>query len=276
MMDIRKIWAATAAAWLWIMAPQAAAQKSGRNVVLLGEGSRSFLGVGVAEINADRAKELKLKEERGVEITHVEADSPAEKAGLKVRDVVLEYQGQRVEGRDQFVRLVRETPAGRSVKLSVSRDGQPQTLSATIDSRRGRLLESGDMELALPEIRIPDIPRPVLGWRSGTLGIEAESLSSQLAEFFGVKEGVLVRSVSKESAAEKAGIRAGDVIVKVGGEAVKSPSEVTQALRSDKDRRDVPMVLMRDKKEVTVTVQVEAPKTPWRPRGTFTRNRIQL
>jgi len=73
---------------------------------------RSFLGVGVTEVNTGRAKALNLKEERGVEISRVQDNSPAEKAGLKVGDVVLEYNGQRVEGIEQFVRLVRETPAG--------------------------------------------------------------------------------------------------------------------------------------------------------------------
>ena len=77
----------------------------------------SFLGIGVKEILADRAKELKLKEEAGVEVTRVEEGSPAEQAGLKVGDAVLEYQGNRVEGAEQFVRLVRETPAGRQVRV---------------------------------------------------------------------------------------------------------------------------------------------------------------
>ena len=83
--------------------------------------SISFLGVGVAEIDADRAKALNLKEERGVEIKRVDEESPAAKAGLKENDVVLEYNGQRVEGAEQFTRLVRETPAGRQSKLLISR-----------------------------------------------------------------------------------------------------------------------------------------------------------
>ena len=108
--------------------------------------SRSFLGVGVAEINADRAKALKLKEERGVEITRVEDDSPAAKAGLKVGDVVLEYNGQRLEGTEQFVRMVRETPEGRQARLVVSRDGSTQTLNATIAARKGMTLFGQPMD----------------------------------------------------------------------------------------------------------------------------------
>ena len=88
----------------------------------------TYLGVNLAEIDANRAKELKLKEDYGVEITRVEENSPAEKAGVKPGDVVLEYNGQRVEGMEQFGRMVRETPPGREVKLTVSRNGATQTL----------------------------------------------------------------------------------------------------------------------------------------------------
>src|SRR3954454_4231085 len=93
--------------------PQPAPEKTLVTAVL---GGGSFLGLGVSEIDSDRAKALNLREERGVEITRVEEDSPASRAGLKIADVVLEYGGQRVEGTEQFVRLVHETPVGREVK----------------------------------------------------------------------------------------------------------------------------------------------------------------
>ena len=85
--------------------------------------------------------------------------------------------------------------------------------------------------IEIPDIRIPDVPRPVVSWRSSILGIEGESLDSQLADFFGVKEGVLVRSVVKGSAAEKAGLKAGDVIVRVDDTKVATPREVSSAVR---------------------------------------------
>ena len=125
-------------------------------------------------------KELKLKEEAGVEITRVDPGSPAEKAGLKNGDVVLEYQGNRVEGAEQFVRFVRETPVGRQVKLKVVRNGSNQAVTATIGSRPGipfPVRQRVEEELArvreqlreLPEIRVMDVPRAVMGWRSGRL-----------------------------------------------------------------------------------------------------------
>lgn len=227
-----------------------------------GSGARSFLGVGVTEVDSARAKELKLKEERGVEITRVEPDSPAEKAGLLKGDVVTEYQGQRIEGTEQFVRLVRETPVGRQVRMLVSRGGAAQTITATIGMNKGLAKLAERFKIAprieIPEIYIPDIPRVFQGYRSTILGIEAETLEPQLATYFGVKEGVLVRSVTKGSAAEKAGIKAGDVIVKVDKTDVTSPREVSSAVRKARaSQKSFPVTAMRERKEVTLSVTLE-------------------
>jgi serine protease Do len=194
--------------------------------------------VGVTDIDAERTKALKLKEEHGVEVTSVDADSPAAKAGVKVSDVVLEYNGQRVEGIEQFLRLVRETPVGRQVKLLIARNGATQTLTATTGSRpAGNFVWSDDFKFKMPEIHVfPDMPRALMMWQSRTLGVESESLTSQLGEYFGAKEGVLVRSVIKGSAAEKAGLKAGDVITKIGGQKVTSPKDISNALRSVVDQ----------------------------------------
>jgi len=213
----------------------------------------SYLGVGIQDVETDRAKALKLKEEAGVEVTRVDENSPAEKAGLRSGDVILEYNGQRVEGIEQFSRLVHETPAGREVKLGVFRNGANQTIVAKIGTRRAATVAPFDFGSF--NVRIPDIPHTFLGWRSSLLGVEAESLEGQLAEFFGVKEGVLVRSVLQGSAAEKAGIKAGDVITRVDDMKVSSISDVTSRLRSYRGK-SVPVVVLRDHKEATFPVMV--------------------
>jgi S1-C subfamily serine protease len=105
---------------------------------------------------------------------------------------------------------------------------------------------------------MPEMPRVFTSIRTGMLGIECESLGSQLAAFFGVKEGVLVRSVAKDSAAEKAGMRAGDVIVKVDGETVAQVHEILSLVRAARNKHTFPVVVMRDKKEVTLSVTVES------------------
>jgi serine protease Do len=227
-------------------------------------GSGSFLGIGVQEIDAERARTLNLREERGVEVTRVEDDGPAAKGGMKIGDVVLEYNGERVQGVEQFMRMVRETPPGRDVKLSITRSGSPQQLAIKTGSRKtwmtSRYGEFGAVDLPrieFPEISIPDMPRAFMTWRSSLVGMEAEALDAQLAEYFGVKEGVLVRSVVRGSAAEKAGLRAGDVIVKVDDTKVTSPREVSATMRSSRSKKTVPVVVVREKRETTLQLSVD-------------------
>ena len=246
-----------------------------------------YLGVSALDITADRAKALKLKEERGVEVTSVTPDSGAAKAGLKVGDVIMEYNGQKVEGWEHLKRLVRETPIHREVKIDVWRNGAAQTLTATVGGHRDFEVELGDGNMMAPPAWVqpmtplppmppsspsmPSMPgfdlpqfRTMMG--TASLGIMGEALGqeSQLAEFFGVKEGVLVRSVAKDSAAEKAGMRAGDVIVKVDGEKVTAVHEITNLVRAARTQRTFPVVLVRDKKELTLNVTKPVSPAPLR------------
>jgi serine protease Do len=226
-----------------------------------------FLGVALQEIDSNRAKELKLSEEAGVEVTRIAPDSPAEKAGIKTGDVVTQYNGQRVEGMDQFSRMVRETPAGREVKIGIIRNGAPQTITAKIAARpalSGQLIPAPVQNPF--ELRFPDMPQSRMTWRSTILGIEAEALDGQLAEFFGVKEGVLVRVVNKGSAADKAGIKAGDVIVRVDDAKVATPADISAHLRGLRGR-SVSVVVVRDRKEINV--MLSAAGRPERSLGTL-------
>ncbi len=218
----------------------------------------SYLGVSLVEIDSKRASELKLKEPAGVEITRVEESSPAEKAGLKPGDVVLEFNGQRVEGMEQFGRMVRETPPGREGKLLISRNGATQTVTATLAVRRLRPFAGNfGPGLEFPEFHMPDMPQIIPTLRNQLLGVEAESLGPQLAAYFGVKQGVLVRAVLKDTAAEKAGLRAGDVITKVENSAVASPGELSGAVRRASSKTPFTVELVRDHKEISVSVTIE-------------------
>jgi serine protease Do len=232
----------------------------------------TYLGVNLAEIDANRAKELKLKEDYGVEITRVEDGSPAEKAGVKPGDVVLEYNGQRVEGMEQFGRMVRETPTGREVKLTISRNGATQTLAAVLGSRKYRFSGSFPPGFEVPEFHMPDIPQILTTLRSARLGVEAESLGSQLADYFGVKEGVLVRSVLADTPAQKAGIKAGDVITKADGMAVTTPNELASAVRAASPKKNYAIELVRERKPMTVSVSVDDRSERVIPRGRVVLN----
>lgn len=241
-------------------------------------GGTSYLGIGVADITTERAKTLNLKEVRGAEVTNVAENSPAFKAGMKEGDVVLEYDGSPVQGIEQFTRLVRETPVGHQVKIAVWRNGAAQTLTATVEARKslqvpvtpwsmgvhrdgGYLVFPDDTggRLQVPIMPQIEIPRFQMTWQSPVLGIEGESLRSQeqLADFFGVKDGVLVKLVRKNSAAEKAGIKAGDVVVKVDDSAVATPQEITRALRALGSKKTFTVTVVRNKKEIPLPVTME-------------------
>ncbi len=225
-----------------------------------------YLGIGVQDIDTERAKALKLNEVRGVEVTSVMPDSPAAKAGFKEGDVVLEFNSEKVQGGEQLTRLVHETPVGRQVKIGVWRNGAIETLTATVEARKEAMMGGQGWpmgNLNLPQIPpmppMPDMPRMLMIDRNGMLGIEGESLGqeAQLAEFFGVKDGVLVKSVIRNSAAEKAGIKAGDVIVRVGDTKVNSTREISGALRTLRQQKTFTVTVVRNKKEMPVSVTLQ-------------------
>jgi len=232
-------------------------------------GTSSYLGVDIADVTTERLGALKLKEEKGVEVTMVDQDAPAGKAGIKEHDVILTMNGTTVESGAQLRRMIHETPAGRLVTLGLSRDGQPMTLKLQLADKHKEFAfmppKPGDMHMNMPEIHIPDIDIPAMNMvvvtSSARSGLMVENITSQLGDFFGVKNGngVLVRSVEKGSRAEKAGFRAGDVVVKVNGQAVHDTSDFAHGVKS-RDGNSVPVVIMRDKKEQTLTLSLPARK----------------
>src|SRR5229473_1860126 len=231
-------------------------------------GTSSYLGVAIADISSDRLGALKLKEEQGVEVTMVDQDAPAGKAGIKEHDVILTMNGTAIESKSQLQRMIHETPAGRAVTLGLSRDGQPMTIKVQLADRRNEFshmkMKDGDWEknfkVEIPPIpNLPDFDVPNIGvvvvHSSMRSGLMVENLTPQLGEFFGAKngQGVLVRSVEKGSRADKAGFRAGDVIVKINGEPIRDSGDFSHALRSRKDNT-ASISVIRDKKEQTITI----------------------
>jgi serine protease Do len=244
-----------------------------RLIVSADEGS-GWLGVEIGEVTPENAKDLKLSATRGVVIQDVEPSSPAAKAGLKEHDVVLQYDGQTVEGSVQFRRLVRETPAGRTVALVISRDGATQNLSVELADRssyyekkmQGTMRDFGKpFALATPNfdfnISSPEI-FSMMDMRTPLLGISAEDLTGQLGSYFGApnNSGVLIREVRSGTPADKAGLKAGDVIVKVDGKPVAALSELRDQLRDKGDGKTVNLGVLRKGSEMNVPVTIEKPK----------------
>jgi serine protease Do len=251
-----------------VSAPGAFAQARARTIVT---SNGPYLGIGVKDVDADTAKKLNLKEVRGVEITNVEENSPAAKAGVKDGDIVLEYNGQPIEGGAQLSRMVRETPVGHTARIGVWRNGAIQNLTATIEEKKGSMVITGNGGFVMPDMRqfeelknmrMPEIEIPSfsMSYQNPMLGIMGETLSNQeqFADFFGVKDGVLVKSVTRNSAAEKAGIRAGDVIVKVDDQSVSTTQNISKALReAAKGKKSVTVTVVRQKKEMPLSVTIE-------------------
>ncbi len=226
-------------------------------------GSSSYLGVDIQNVTTDRMAALKLKEERGVEVTMVDQDAPAGKAGLKEHDVILDFNGTAVESEEQLRRLIREIPPGRTVSLGISRDGNPMKISVQLADRAKMAPEHAPQVFAFP--RMPDVNRiDIPGYAfqintySSALGIQTENLSRQLGEYFGVKdgEGVLVRSVEKGSAGEKAGIKAGDIIVRAGNEKLSDRADLAHILRSHREGGKLSLGIVRDKREQTIVIDL--------------------
>ena len=221
-------------------------------------GTSSYLGVDISDVTTERLSALKLKEEKGVEVTMVDQDAPAGKAGIKEHDVILTMNGTSIESGAQLRRMIHEMPPGRIVSFGLSRDGQPVIVKVQLADKKKEFSMNGhDMKnfhFDVPEIHIPDIDIPsinmVMVTSSARSGLSVENITPQLGEFFGVKNGngVLVRAVEKGSRAEKAGFRAGDVIVKVNDQPVHDTGDFTHAVRS-RSGAAVSVGVIRDKKE---------------------------
>jgi len=230
-------------------------------------GSGSYLGVDTRDITPDRLAALHLKDERGVEVTMVDQDAPAGKAGLKEQDVILTLNGTDVQSVEQLRRMIRETPPGRVVTLGVSRNGQAMTMKVELADRKQNSAHNFGpdtkqfkfnmpMMPAMPSLPDMDLPVSIVVVHSSARsGLMVENLTPQLGDFFGAKngQGVLVRSVEKGSRADKAGFRAGDVIVKINGEAIHDSGDFSHAMRGRKDN-SVNFSILRDRKEQTITL----------------------
>lgn len=230
-----------------------------------------WLGVEIAEVTAEKAKDLKLSAVRGVIVDGVEPDSPAAKAGIKEKDVITQYDGQPVEGAVQFRRLIRETPPGRSITLEISRGGSLLNISVELGDRsdvyvrkmKGKMRDfGGAYSFSMPNVEeLPDMPE-VMDPRTPVLGINAEDLTSQLGSYFGAPNnaGVLVREVRSGTPADKAGLKAGDVITKVEGKEVRTLADLRVQLREKSNQASISMSVLRKGSEIAVTVPIETPR----------------
>ena len=244
-------------------------------LLLLHNGSQGYLGVLVTDVDNDSANKLKLKEVRGALITLIDHDAPAAQVGLRVNDVVLQVNGQTVEGAEAFGRIMREIPPGRKISLVFSRDGAIQTIAVQLADHHkmesdiwDKLNKSSDIGSpvqgagylgngAVGDASLPTAGIPVPWGSRLNVGVIVEPLNSQTAEYLGVQNGLMVRQVSRKSEAAAAGMRAHDVILKVGTETMSTVSDWERAMRTNQGK-SVAVTILRDKKQQTLTLEVDS------------------
>jgi serine protease Do len=248
--------------------------------------ARGYLGIEMRDVSEDQVGVLKLKDARGAEITNLDHDGPACKAGMRVRDVIVQMNGQVIENEDQLHRLLRDMPIGRAVSFVISRDGQTQTMAMITADRRTVGLQAWEQHYTVPApgpsgvvrgntfldtskpvtATVPKEHKDLLGTETIVLsssftGAKLELMGPQLAEFFGAPggSGLLVRSVEGNSPAEEAGLKAGDVVVRVNSIAVSNGDDWTKTVHDNRGR-PVPVVVLRDKLERTLTLTPDGKK----------------
>ena len=249
----------------------------------------SFLGVYAEDVNKENMARYGLREARGVGITQVVKDSPAEKAGLRKDDVILRFEGDSVTSVRKLNRLVAEVAPDQTVRLAISRGGAEQEVSVTIGKRDNSMntshrlqgLEGLEELEGLQRIMPPGAPGAnVWKWQvpepgadgmffafgnHRRIGVSTMQLTKQLADYFGVADGkgVLVTSVADDSPAAKAGVKAGDVITSIDGEKVEGAGDLARGINKKKDG-DVTLTVIRNKNQRTITITPKevAPSVP--------------
>jgi serine protease Do len=242
-------------------------------------GGGSFLGIHSEDINKENMARYGMREVRGVGITQVVKDSPAEKAGLRKDDVILRFEGDNVTSTRKLTRLVSEVAPDQTARLTISRGGAEQEVTVTIGKRDNSMntfhqleglkglegLEKlKELHKVMPpgantwkwENHGPDADSMVFSFGGGRrIGVSTVQLTKQLADYFGIADGkgVLVTSVGDDSPAAKAGIKAGDVITAVDGEKVEGSGDVSRAINKKKDG-DVTLTVVRNKNQRSITV----------------------
>jgi len=187
-----------------------------------GKVTRGYLGVRFQPLTADLAKSFGLDSEKGALIASVEKDTPAERAGLKAGDVILEYDGKPINEGNELPRYVAATPIDKKVKLSVFRDGKKQEVFLVV----GKLKDGNSDEVSANSNE------------SEKIGITVEELNKQTADRLGIRDskGLVISSVKPGSSAEDAGVTPGSIIIEINGqrpETVAAFNAITAELIKD-------------------------------------------
>lgn len=226
---------------------------------------QGYLGVYPQTIDEDLKEAFDLTTDHGVIIKGVETDSPADNAGIRQGDILLEYDGQQLTNADDLVRLVRQNKPGEKVDLVILHKGQEKTVTVEL----GQAQNTADADINNffgPGGQVaPGVHSFSKTWTSDNsfiadtyIGVELASLSEQLGQYFGVDngEGALVTTVMEDSPAAQGGLKAGDVIVEIDGSQIEGPSDVQKIVRKADKGDQLAVTVMRDKSRQTMNIEV--------------------
>jgi serine protease Do len=244
----------------------------------------AFLGVGTEDISKENMGRYGMREVRGAGVTQVVKDSPAEKAGLKKDDVILRFDGESVTSARKLSRLVSESAPDQTVRITISRGGAEQELSATLSQHSMKNLLGAAIRDDVMKGIEKDWPQVTTGdgnfvfsfGANRRIGVSTQPLPKQLADYFGAKDGgLLITSVNENSPAARAGLKAGDVITAVDGEKVDSSGDIVRIINK-KEEGEISLTILRDHNSRTVNLTPEKSKEPtiMRPGAVGTRRII--
>lgn len=201
---------------------------------------RGRIGLQVTAVGEDEAQALHLAKPEGALVRQVERDSPADHAGIKPGDVVVEYQGKPVSSADDLVALVTATPPGTQVPVVIARNGNRQTVTASIEELQGAGAQTG-------------------GPNSGAgFGLALADLTPDFARRLGLRQGMqgaLIEDVRPGSAAELAGLRPNDVVLEINHRAVHNAGQASEALRQAGSANVVFLLISRGGSQMFVSMR---------------------
>jgi len=228
---------------------------------------KAWLGVAVQELNEELRDGLDIEDELvGVLVAGVTDGSPADKAGIRLGDLIVSVNGEGMETPEDLVELIQSKKPGSEVSVLLVRDGKRQRMTVVLGKVPAS--KSEDLKVELPESKslqkeiMPPLQHLRLEVDRGFLGVNVLDLDQDLGGYFGVRKGVLVTEVLDGSAGEKAGMKTGDVITAVDGKKVADRKELTAALQKRDEGEEVRLSLVRKGKPLSLTVTLE--KGPFR------------
>lgn len=268
-------------------------QRIERQVRIFTNDGGSYLGVQLQEVTKENFGKYGLKDVRGAAVEKVSDNSPAKQAGFQDGDVIIKFDGEEISSVRKLQRVIGEVAPDHPAKVTVLRGGSERDLNVTMGKRPAPTFQNGNFTFSTPDERSFEFKSPVLrgntfpiapSFPDGTLfntlpngqggdnmvwnffsgrriGVTSTGLTKQLGDYFGVADGkgILISSVTENSPAAKAGLKAGDVIIEADGQAISNPAELTRSL-GNKDKKTVNLTILRNKNRQNVTVEPEESK----------------